>query len=176
MDNPVTTAAPDPSRQSSKRLGEVAINKEAFELDLKINEGYQGYSAELLRLSLLMIAGLGAVWLKLYVPAAEVTPAQRTSALFALAFTSTALSAGASLLHRYAAADSLAYHLTALRRRSRNRPSSSKSPSDEELAKRQEIKRDRRFLWSGTLLRISIVLLFAGLVFFCLSMGSLMFR
>jgi len=37
------------------KLGEVSVNNDAFELDLKINEGYQSYSAELLRLALLIL-------------------------------------------------------------------------------------------------------------------------
>ena len=51
---------------AKQSLGQVTVNREVFDLDLKINAGYQSYSKELLRLSLLAIAGISAVWLKLY--------------------------------------------------------------------------------------------------------------
>ena len=38
---------------SGKKLGEIPLSKDAIDLDLRINEGYQSYSAELLRLALL---------------------------------------------------------------------------------------------------------------------------
>lgn len=160
-----------------RKLGEVSINDDAFELDLKINEGYQAYSAELLRLALLILTGLSIVWLKLYLPSDPPLPRPglRTTVLFLLAFASTALAAGAALIHRYTAADSLAYQLTALRRRARNRPAQGDRPSDAELAKRQEAKRNALFQWSSRLLRISAWSLFAGLVLLCLSVASLMF-
>jgi ABC-type siderophore export system fused ATPase/permease subunit len=158
-----------------RKLGEIEINKEAFELDLKINEGYQNYSAELLRLSLLILSGLGAVWIKLYLPEAEHHPAAYTGIILVLAFLSTALAAGAALIHRYTAADSLAYHLTALRRRARNRPKRQNVPSDAELAAGQDKKRDARFLWSGRLLRLSAGFLFSGLLIFGVFLTTLMF-
>jgi hypothetical protein len=101
----------------SKTLGEQTINKEAFELDLKINEGYQQYSAELLRLSLLAITGLSAVWLKIQFPDHPIAAigAGFSKLLFA-SFALLCVSAAAALTHRYTAADSLAYHLTMLRR------------------------------------------------------------
>jgi hypothetical protein len=48
------------------KLGQVSVDHDAFGLDLKINEGYQAYSAELLRLALLVLTGLSAVWIKVY--------------------------------------------------------------------------------------------------------------
>lgn len=78
-------------------------------------------------------------------------------------------------MHRYTAADSLAYHLTALRRRARNRPARESRPSDAATADHNERKRDIRFKWSSRLLRLSATLLFSGLLFFCLSLASFMF-
>lgn len=158
-------------------LGQVSVNRDAFELDLKINDAYQAYSAELLRLALLVLTGLSAAWLQLYLPAGErrLPVPMRMSILFLFAFSSAALSAGAALIHRYTAADSLAYHLTALRRRARGRPAEAERPSDLDLARRQERKRDADFRWSSRLLRAAAALLFAGLLFFGLSLTSLMF-
>ncbi len=160
----------------SLKLGQVSVNREAFDLDLEINRGFQAYSVELVRLALLILAGLAAVWLRLYLPSegARRPVGFSTSLWFLLAFASTALSAGAALLHRYTSADSLAYHLTALRRRARNRPARDARPSDVVLARFDEKARDRRFRWSYVLLRLSAALLFLGLVLFCVSVATLM--
>jgi hypothetical protein len=94
-------------------LGQVSINKDAFELDLQINDGYKAFSAELLRLALLILTGLSAVWLKVYLPNGHAASVPfRMSILFLSAFGSAALSAGAALMHRYASSDSLAYHVS----------------------------------------------------------------
>jgi hypothetical protein len=169
--------APGTAQQTEPTLGEVAINKEAFDLDLKINEGYQNYSSELLRLALVTLGGLGAVWLKIYLPPVPGhRPSNLTGAFLISAFLSAALSAGAALIHRYVAADSLAYHLVALRRRKRNRPGTPPTrPSDATIAAKEDVKRNARFLWSGRLLRISVFCLFVGLLLFCASMAFLMF-
>lgn len=159
------------------KLGEISINKEAFELDLKINEGYRNYSAELLRLPLLILTGLSAVWLKLYLPIPHANPLPLVSGLsFVLSFALTAAAAGAALIHRYIATDSLAYHLSALRLRARNRPAEDGRSSDSELAECEDNKRNRRFKWSRVVLSVSAASLFLGLVLFCVSLGSLMFR
>src|SRR5262249_2779898 len=109
-----------PPQRESVSLGEVSIDRDAFELDLKINEGYQSYSAELLRLSLLALTGLAFVWLKLYLPDKDAAFRDLSSfgvyGSLAVAFLAFVLSSGAALLHRNTASESLAYHLTALRR------------------------------------------------------------
>ena len=144
---------------------------------LKINEGYQNYSAELLRMALLILTGLSVVWIKLYLPdnMHPKTLPLFSRVNFAFSFGSVAIAAGAALVHRYTAADSLAYHLTSLRRRARNRPAEGKRPSDSRLADKQDSERDKRFKWSGILLKISIGFLFLGLLLFCFSLAELMF-
>jgi hypothetical protein len=157
-------------------LGQVSVNRDAFDLDLRMNDGYQAYSAELLRLALLVLTGLSAVWLKVYLPEehTRVVPL-RMSILFLSAFASAALSAGAALLHRYASSDSLAYHLAALRHRARNRPAQGSKPSDVSLAEKEERHGNIRFKWSSRLLASSGALLFVGLLLFCLALASFMF-
>src|ERR1019366_2704098 len=109
--------------QPQMSLGEVVIAKEAFELDLKINEGYQAYSQELLRLALLAIAGVSTIWLKLYLdPSQKAHPSIHLEITLLCVFTLLIISAGCSLTHRYLAFDSLACHLIALRRKVRLRP------------------------------------------------------
>ncbi len=158
------------------KLGQVRVDHDAFGLDLRINDGYQAYSAELLRLALLVLTGLSAVWIKVYLLSqVPRTIPGRITLLFLLAFGSATLSALAALAHRYTSADSLSYHLNALRRRARNRPAHESRPSDVALAERAERKRDLRFKWSALLLRSSAMLLFIALLLFCSSMANLMF-
>jgi hypothetical protein len=169
----------DQSDAEGKKLGEIAVDNDAFELDLKINEGYQNYSAELLRLSLLILTGLSAVWLKLYLPDTgrpKLPPLPLlNSVTYLCSFAATMIAAGAALVHRYTAADSLAYHLTSLRRRARNRPALGKRPSDKALADKNDRDRDRRFKWSAALLRLSVASLFLGLLLFCSSLAGITF-
>jgi len=157
------------------KLGEVSVNNDAFELDLKINEGYQSYSAELLRLALLVLSGLGVVWIKLYVVHDARGARTSTGLILVMAFVCAAVAAGAALVHRYFAADSLGYHLTAMRRRARNRPAGRVSRPDYELAARQDKVRDKLFRRSAFALRCSIGCLLAGLVLFCAAMATFMF-
>jgi hypothetical protein len=96
------------SAAENHKLGEVSVNREAFELDLKINDGFQAYSAELLRLALLVLTGLSAAWLRVYLLPEQHRPIPlRMSLLFLMAFVATAFSAGAALMHRYTSAESL---------------------------------------------------------------------
>src|ERR1039457_206413 len=124
------------------KLGQVPVDNEAFGLDVKINEGYNAYSAELLRLALLVITGLSIVWLKVYFPnpvSAKLVglAGMFFSIFFMLAFVSAALSAGAALIHRYTSVDALACHLEAIRRRIRNRPErTARPPSEKQKRKR----------------------------------------
>jgi hypothetical protein len=136
-------APPTPAAQPSlhsKKLGEIALNKEAFDLDLKINEGYQSFSAELLRLALLVLGGMAAVWIKLYLPADGHAKGMSliNRIIFISSFAATTVAGGEALLHRYTASDSLSFQLTALRRRVRNRPAEDDRLSDVELAERNE--------------------------------------
>jgi hypothetical protein len=46
-----------------RKLGEVSVNNDALELDLKINEGYQAYSAALLPFWRITKVYQEAIWL-----------------------------------------------------------------------------------------------------------------
>lgn len=165
----------DASQRDAVSLGETSINRDAFELDLKINEGYQSYSAELLRLSLLALTGLSFVWLKLYLPDKDA-PSRDLSSFgisgsLGIAFLAFVLSSGAALFHRNTASESLAYHLTALRRYKRGRPAQGKQPADFDVAAEQRKKRDLFFKASSLLLWTSAVFLVIGVLAF----GSAMY-
>ena len=164
----------DDSMQS-RSLGEISLDPDTFDLDLKINEGYQAYGSELLRVALLAIAGLAAVWLKIYLPGSGPSIRSRgiTYCLVA-SFAFLTLSSAASLFFKYSSADSLAYHLTALRRRRRNRPSSGSRLSDIDLAKKQEAVRQKLFARCTMLLISSIAFLLVGVVSFGIGLIFLM--
>lgn len=157
-------------------LGQVSINRDAFELDLKINENYQAFSAELLRLDLFVLTGLSALWLKLFMPKDPVPVSRHSLGLLLLLVSiCTVLSAGAALIHRYTSSDSLAYHLAALRLRARNRSVEGSKPSDLDFAAKEERQRNIRFRLSLRLLQSSGLLLFIALLLFCIVLARFMF-
>jgi hypothetical protein len=133
------TDPPDPSTP----IGLVVVPKDALDQDWKVNEGYISYSAELLRLSLLMMTGIATLCLKL----SEHRP------------------------HRYLAVDSMHYQIKSLRLSIRRRPAG--YPSDFDSDKRGDIERAKsergkmkfRFGLTTWLLRSAGSFLFLGVVF-----------
>lgn len=145
------------SVDSSEALGNVPLDKDALDQDWKIADGYIAYSSELLRISLLAISGMAAIYLK------------DRGTFFTLPFIVLVISAGLALLHRFTAIDSMAYHVSSLRRRRRNRGALTKAdgrkiPSDEDVAKAEEKSRYWRFKLSGILLTTSAATLILGIV------------
>lgn len=171
-----TPSVTEPDRERS--LGEYCIEEGCFGWDLKIAEAYQTYSAELLRLSLLAMTGLSLVWLKLYLPGKDDLhrnlEVNHVVVWMMLSFAGFAIAAACALMHRYASADSLAYQLTMLRRRLRNRQAKPGKPSDMELAIRERKIRDKLFDRSGLLLKCSAAALFFGVVVFGIAMYGVM--
>jgi hypothetical protein len=163
---------PVQDEQRTITLGEVVLDEHLLDVDFKINEGYQSYSAELLRLALLTLSGLAVAWIKIYFPnkdsrRLDSTRLNLVKVWLIATFVLLVLSAATSLVHRYTAAESLAYHVTALRRLKRNRRSRKENePSDHQLAKEAHKKRDRLFLASGRLLKTSACCLILGVVAF----------
>ena len=166
------------SDQTEHTLGEIVIDSRAFDLDLKINSGYQDYSQELLRLSLLALAGVSAVWLKLFVPdeRSGVQASPVTAVLLLCTFVSLASSAGTALGQRYTAAHSLGHHLKGLRLRARNRESTVGRDSDFAIAKKVFKHRRALFQWSDRLLRASMIFLLLGVILFAVALCPVMFK
>jgi hypothetical protein len=124
-----------------KDLGEIEVA--AARQDFDLSDRYQSFSSELLRLSLLMIAGVGflianvllALLPKAAIPAVRRTPLSGSGPVFsglAASLVCLGLSTAAALTHRYLATDGLAYHLKALRLIVRG------SPGDEDRAQREK--------------------------------------
>lgn len=152
---------------SGHSLGQQPIDNEAFGLDLKINGGYQQYSAELLRLSLLAISGISFVWLKIIIGTdnAVVHPDILAVGL-AISFTLLAGAAGCALFHRYTSADGLTCQLMILRLDQRNLPRHGDRRSDRDKAEEQRVERKRQFKRSDLLLKWSMLLLVTGVFAF----------
>lgn len=112
----------DPPQQKPRKpkasLGLVELPERTFEHDHKIAEGYQSFSAELLRLSLAGLAVVGFLVTKMLAPPENQPPVPLPACLkvmLGIAIGSLAVAAGLALLHRYYATDSLANHLQLMR-------------------------------------------------------------
>lgn len=147
-------------------LGSISLNDNALQSDWKACDGYIAYSAELLRISLLAISGLAVLCLKVHEKGTnnEIIPVS----IFRTSFVALAIAAGLSLIHRYLANDAMAFHIEALRRRKRNRPTQmenkKKIESDAVLAKRQEVFRNWLFRASNWALIGAAVCLILGVL------------
>jgi hypothetical protein len=155
-------------------LGSIPLNDGALQSDWKACDGYIAYSAEVLRISLLAISGLAALCLKVHAKNASVETVPVS--VFRDSFVALAIAAGLSLVHRYLANDAMAFHIEALRRRTRNRPEHNDNgkeiKSDIVLAKRQEYLRNRLFQAANWALIGAAVCLIVGVVLAGLSMGN----
>jgi hypothetical protein len=132
-------------------LGEIQI--EALKHDLDLHDRYQGFSAEILRISLLGITAIGfliANVLLVLSPKENGAQTTRTINLAAIApepfklfaslsLISFGLASAASLSHRYFAADAMACHLRAVRLFKRGRE------SDDDEGKKEAGKRKLEF-------------------------------
>jgi hypothetical protein len=113
-------AATDASVKHVVSAGLVTLGERTFEYDLAISERYQAFSAELLRLALLGIGGIGFLLLKLD-PGTTDHPSLIRQNLASIqpflhvALVSFGLCCTAAVAHRFASADGLAYHLKLLR-------------------------------------------------------------
>jgi hypothetical protein len=157
------TNPPDPSTP----LGLIVVSKDALDQDWKVNEGYISYSAELLRLSLLMMTGIATLCLKL----SEHRPFGSTIAGFRWGLACLAVAVASAVAHRYLAVDSLHYQIKSLRLSIRRRPAGYRSDFDPdkrgdiERAKSERGKMKFRFCVATWLLRFAGSFLFLGVVF-----------
>lgn len=147
-------------------LGLIEIGDKAFEHDLSVSSKYQAFSTELLRLSLLGIAALGFLLKEIVFNeknSARITElSSKLSSPFTVCLSLLGLSALAALLHRYTGPDSIACHLSSLRRYKR-----AIGKNDENLWRKywKEIRsRNKKLNQSKYLLLISGLSLFAGAI------------
>jgi hypothetical protein len=104
-------------------LGEIKVD--AFEQDVLINDRHQAFSAELLRLALLGVGGVGYVASRALAGSSSVDVALRMGVaakwLVLIAAVSFGLSAASALCLRYLASDLIAFQLRIVRLRIRGR-------------------------------------------------------
>jgi len=132
----------DPATRLCDRrtLGE--IKADGFEQDVCINDRHQAFSAELLRLALLGVGGVGFVASRALAPGSSAESALRMNVaakwLVLIAAASFGLSAASALCLRYLASDSIAFQLRIVRLRIRG------TPNDQRAAEGEEARRNRR--------------------------------
>ncbi|HEV2799948.1 MAG TPA: hypothetical protein VGW12_05610 [Pyrinomonadaceae bacterium] len=94
------------------RLGSLEVPENLLKIDFQLTDRYQGFSAELVRLTLLGIAVFGFF----YKGSAESISGDRLAKwLFSASVMMFACSAGAALFHRYFSTDSIACYIRYLR-------------------------------------------------------------
>jgi hypothetical protein len=153
-----------------RSLGLAPLPAETIAHDFAILAKFQDYSAELLRLSLLGITAIGvAVSQVLLAKSSEMDNALTTLHTVRwylyVALALFCVSAAAALYHRYTSADSLAWHLQAMRRYVRG------SDKDLPQANLETQARYRQFKSSQRGLQIAAGCLALGAVAFAAALG-----
>jgi hypothetical protein len=144
-----------------KSLGLVTIPERTIEHDLTLLQRFQEFSAELLRVALIGISAIGFVVARVVFPEKGATPAVIPPVLKWLliaALIALGVSAAAALTHRFYSADSMSWHLQAMRRYERN------AESDAQKADAEFRARYRQFKISGKAIACSAIALGVGAV------------
>ncbi|HLL72509.1 MAG TPA: hypothetical protein VK363_13790 [Pyrinomonadaceae bacterium] len=103
---------PPPRPRVHFKLGSLEVPENLLKIDLQLTDKYQGFSAELVRLTLLGIAVFGFF----YKEASEaITNDRWAKGLFSISVMMFACSAGAALFHRYFSTDSISCYIRYLR-------------------------------------------------------------
>lgn len=151
---------------AARQLGHCSLPERTIEHDFAVQDRYQAFSAELLRISLLGLGVIGIGASKVIFPEAttsfDLTDPIRLGVIAALA--GFAVSAGAALVHRYASVDSLSWHIQSMRRDIRD------ATGDAERAETERRLRYKQFVRARNALRASATSLgfAAGMLTFAL--------
>jgi hypothetical protein len=159
-------------------LGEIETPV-SFKDDLSVLDRYQAFSAEMLRISLLGLSGLGALIFKIFFDQEHVT-SQFQSPAVRLGIMSSAIAFGfaatAALLHRYCSSDSMSCHLEMLRLRN---VIAAQIPVDQKLLEKCDSQRRSRnrmlyiSSWSTLICTLSAAL---GGLSFVVVIGGVLFH
>ena len=106
----------EPASTPQLRLGDIEAPS-AFKDDLALLDRYQAFSAELVRISLLSLSGLGAIIFRIFFDEKPAAQFQTSFVKFGIMSSAAAfgIAAAAALLHRYFSSDSMTCHLRVLR-------------------------------------------------------------
>jgi hypothetical protein len=131
-------------------LGLVVLPAGTIDRDFSIADGYRSFSAELLRLALLGIAGVGFLLVRLQPESSDAATASRHVAALTpwvhVALGSFAVCVAAALAHRYCASDSLTCHVVYLRRLLIGRPATDPKVEGERTQRNRMYKRSKWLL------------------------------
>jgi hypothetical protein len=131
-----------------RSLGEIKV--EAFDQDVAVNDRHQAFSAELLRLALLGVGGVGYVTSRSLPSAQAGQTALSVSGsakwLVLIAAASFGFAAAFALALRYISSDLLAFQLRILRLRIRSNPTDVRDADQEEVRRNWRLKATRPML------------------------------
>jgi hypothetical protein len=154
-----------PHNEPVPSLGSIETSDKTYSNDVIVSDRYQTFSAELLRLSLLGIAGIGFLVVNILLKdeSRELVKYKSFMGFLSASLVFLGLSAASALLHRWLSTDSLAEHLLLIRLEKR------KAEGDSERLKKSRKKRKKQFKRSGLTLLLSSLFLWLGAV--CLSLS-----
>lgn len=151
-------------------LGKVKISEDQYRADLELLDRYQKYSSEIIRLSLLGIAGL-AFFIVQIVSGEHVPEQSKDWVAGMLIGTSSVLfmfATAAALSHRYHSTDGLYFHFKSLRLTNSDPPQTEKATEVAEV-------RNSIYRKAGIWLTSAVGLFGAGGFFFVLGFGRLIY-
>ncbi len=157
-----------PNISAKKSLALEVMPDGTFNHDLEVSDRYQSYSAEILRLALLGIAGIGFLVINILLKdsskGASLTNITSPSfrKFLSLSLCCLGLSAACALLHRFLSTRSLSRHLLCLRL-------DVHGAHDDDFTAKKKQTRNRLFLIAEVVLASSGVLLGLGAVFLALA-------
>jgi hypothetical protein len=160
---------PETNTSIKRSLGLIDTPDNTFSNDLQVSDRYQAFSAEMLRLALLGIAGIGFLVVNILLRDSTkshdlIAGANRSfMAFMSASLVCLGLSAAFSLGHRYLSTDSLACHLRSLRLERRD------GQGDREHVTAERKKRKKLFWYYARILFMAASLLWLGAIFLALS-------
>lgn len=142
---------------------------ESFADDLEVSKLYQGFSAEILRLSLLGVTAISAIVMFTIRESGAPDKIDNSSRnLILLSGLSFGISAAAALTHRYVSSDSIACQLVVVRAETRN------GTLDEIIKKENISARNAMFQYAKRALWVSTASLALGALILILAMSAVM--
>jgi hypothetical protein len=159
----------EPGTTKACSLGLVKIPDNTFEHDMAVSSKYQTFSSEVLRLSLLGIAAIGFLLTNtLFKETSSSNQTNQSSVvlpaefryLVSLSLICLGVSVGFALLHNFFSADTLAWHLSIIRRELRKAEGDDAAADKERERRRKYLTREFRFkVASGVFLWLGAVVL-----------------
>ena len=169
-------------RIPAKTLADIKLEDDAFRADFEITDKFQALSSELLRLSLLGIAGYGFLLSNIAIQDASPSPFFKGLSshawMLGIGVSCLGLAAGAALTHRFYSTACLLYQVSILRllKRPDNPGWNAEELSDnQELLNKEREKQMKALKRSRLLLTTSALLLSLGIIAVAYTFASILF-